>query len=195
MESTPGRQDLNDWVGAVDMLALFVNGMCAAYKIGLEVLGPINDVGNANREVAMPPGGLMPDHTHSGSDGDRMTANPRAATTQLVDVAPYLAEAAVIATANSLRYRQGLAQLAARQQWAFMQAGWGRMTGQAPSTPETCNVLVDEVRAYMREVGEISLLEARRLERDLALVSEKLARAIDPPDPDAPYRRFWAAKA
>jgi hypothetical protein len=69
------------------------------------------------------------------------------------------------------------------------------MTGQAPPTPEACNALVDEVRAYLREVGEIAMLEARQLERDLALVSENLARAVAPPDPDGPYRRFWAAKA
>lgn len=195
MASTPARQDRTDRVETVDMVALFATGMCDAYRIGLSVLSAINDVADASRKLATPFGGSMNGHSHSGSDGARETDDPPAATTQPVDVAPYLASAAMITTASGWRYRQALAELAARRQWAFMRLGWGRVTGQAPPTAEAYNVLVDDVRAYLREVGEIALLEARQLERDLALVGETLARAVAQPSPDAPYRRFWAAKA
>ena len=192
MKSTPFSQTGNDGPGAADMMAMLGNGMRDAYLAGLGLLSSLGATANTSAGGTMPFGGIMPDYFGSGTE--RMADNTRGAAPQMVSVAPYLAEAAAIAMASNLRYGQALAALAGRRQWALMRAGAARMTGQMPSTPEECTVLVEEVRGYLREIGEIALLEARQLERDLARIGEDLARAAAPSGPDTPYRRFWAAK-
>jgi hypothetical protein len=178
--------------GAADMMAAFANGMRDVCTVGLGLLSSIAAAANASTGGMMPSARMMPDF--SGTGGERIANNLRGASTQLADVAPYLAEAAAIAMASYLRYGQSLTEIAGRRQWALMQAGAARITGQAASAPEECTVLVEEVRAYLREVGETASLEARRLERDLAQIGENLARIVVPSSPDAPYRRTWAAK-
>ena len=54
--------------------------------------------------------------------------------------------------------------------------------------------LADELRALLREAGEVAMQEARRLESELEQISEAIARAMEQPDDPAAYRRRWKAK-
>ena len=46
-----------------------------------------------------------------------------------------------------------------------MQAVADRATGQAAASPAECRVLADELRAFLREVGDVATQEARRLQQ------------------------------
>ncbi|WP_270936610.1 hypothetical protein [Falsiroseomonas oryzae] len=132
------------------------------------------------------------------ADGGPETPNAaealRSAARQVAEVSPAMAEAASIAAASSLRYWRGLADVFARHQGTMMQAATARMTGDAALPPEQCHVLTENLRSFLREVGDTAMLEARRLEHELEQVSERLARSAASPDPDAPYLRRWSAK-
>jgi hypothetical protein len=79
-----------------------------------------------------------------------------------------------------------------------MQAVADGRTGQAAAaSPAGSRVLADELRAYLREVGDAAMQEARRLQHELEAVSESIAEVADqatpspydPADPGQPYRR------
>ena len=63
------------------------------------------------------------------------------------------------------------------------------------STPETEDLLlVDALRACLREIGDVAVQEARRLETELEQIDEAIARGVDGPGASAAYRRRWKAK-
>jgi hypothetical protein len=115
-------------------------------------------------------------------------------TGQAVDLSPALAEAASVAMGSALRYGQGLAEVFARHQGNLLKAAAARMAGEATLPPEECRAAAEELRAFLRDISDTAMLEARRLEHELAQVSETIAQIAAPSSPDDRYKRRWAAK-
>lgn len=88
-------------------------------------------------------------------------------------VVPGLGKAWLLTVRSSLRYGGALADLSLRHQASLMGA-----TGGADAAPS--RLLVDELRAFLREVGDAASLEARRLQRELEEVGEGMARSTAP---------------
>jgi len=120
----------------------------------------------------------------------------REAASQFGDLSPAMAEAAMIAAASTLRYWRALAEICARRQSSLMQAAVDRATDRPAVSPAECRVLADELRAFLREIGEAATQEARRLQIELEQVGEAVARSAapagSPPHPD--HRRRHRVK-
>jgi hypothetical protein len=113
---------------------------------------------------------------------------------QLGDMAPALAEAWIVATASAFRYWFSLADVHAKHQASLLRT----LTDQAAQTAapaEKGRILVDDLRAYLREFGDVASFEARRLQAELERVGESVAQAGSRADPqedqgdDKPRRR------
>lgn len=85
-------------------------------------------------------------------------------------VVPGLGKAWLLTVRSSLRYGGALADLSLRHQASLMRA-----TAEARSAPS--RGLTDDLRAFLREVGDAASLEARRLQRELEEVGEGMARS------------------
>jgi hypothetical protein len=110
------------------------------------------------------------------------------------DLASLLAQTLMIGAASTLRYWRDLAGIYAKHQPALMQSFARRAMTQS-STPETEDLLlVDALRACLREIGDVAVQEARRLQTELEQIGEAAARAVDEPGAPAAYRRRWKAK-
>jgi hypothetical protein len=118
---------------------------------------------------------------------------------QVADMTPAVAQAWMVATGSTLRYWRALADIHARHQGSLMQAVVDRVANRAVASPAECRVLADELRAFLREIGDAASLEARRLQAELELVGESIARATDQASqqthqPSLEYRRHYRAK-
>jgi len=100
----------------------------------------------------------------------------------------------LICATSALRYWRDLADVYARYQPALTRSAAPRATPQ-PSTPEASEdrVLADEVRACLREIGDVALREARRLQTELERIGEAVARGLEPGRSEF-YQRRWKAK-
>jgi len=108
-----------------------------------------------------------------------------------------MAQALAIAAGSTMRYWQALADLHARYQASLMRVVADRATGQSAASPIEYRELADELRAFLREVGDAAALEARRLQLELEQVGEAVARVADqatPPPDGQPYRRQHRVK-
>ena len=121
------------------------------------------------------------------------------AASQVADMTPAVIQAWMVATASTLRYWRVIADIHARHQGSLMQAAIDRVTNRAAASPAECRVLADELRTYLREIGDAASLEARRLQAELELVGKSIARVTDQASPQAhrpglEYRRQYRAK-
>ncbi len=55
-------------------------------------------------------------------------------------------------------------------------------------------VAADELRALLREVGDLATREARILQNELSALDENLAQTFQQPDLSGSYRRRWRSK-
>lgn len=101
-----------------------------------------------------------------------------------------IVEAGLIASASAARYGQRMTDLLTRQQATLYAAAAGQLAQDAPSADRK-RADADVFQAFIREVSEIALFEARRLEHELERLGEAVARDADAPPDDAPYRRYW----
>ena len=94
---------------------------------------------------------------------------------------------------STLRYWRDLTDVCARYQPALIRSAAPRATPQ-PLTPESEDrVLADELRACLREIGDVAVQEARRLQTELERIGEAVARGLEPGAPEF-YQRRWKAK-
>jgi hypothetical protein len=152
------------------------------------VLGPL--AGMATTFTDLYPRPIQPRDVAGAAQG---------AASQGADMAPAVAQAWMVATASTLRYWRAIADIHARHQGSLLQAAIDRVTNRAAASPAECRVLADELRTYLREIGDAASLEARRLQAELELVGESIARATDQASPQAhrpglEYRRQHRAK-
>lgn len=97
-------------------------------------------------------------------------------------------QAGAIAAASALRYGRVLAEIQARYQSALMRA----LLEQAPLEQDGADqrALADDLRAWLREIGEAANQEARRLQAELDKLSELIAQitAAGTPTPSRQHR-------
>ena len=110
----------------------------------------------------------------------------QAALVNALELSPAIAQAYVVCTSSTIRYCGTLAELFIRHGTNLLKAAANRVTGNNPTPITECRVVADDLRAFMREIGEAALGEARRLENDLAKIGESIARATDRATP-SPY--------
>ena len=158
--------------GPADPMAQFLGSVVTAWGHGLQALTR----GLASR----------------GRDGTGEAGETaEAAWAQAFDLSPALAQAYLASVGSATRYAGTLAELFVRYEASLMRAATDRATGRSAASPAECRVLADELRAFLREIGDAATREARRLEYDLAKVGELIAQAADKatPSPQADLDR------
>jgi hypothetical protein len=110
------------------------------------------------------------------------------------DLAALLAQALVIGAASTLRYWRDLVGIYGKHQPALMQRLARRAMTQSSAPASEDLLLIDAMRACLREIGDVAVQEARRLAAELDEIGEAIARTVDEPGPSAAYRRRWKAK-
>jgi hypothetical protein len=109
------------------------------------------------------------------------------------DMLALMARASVIASVGGFRYWRKLAQIHAARQSNILRtlsAGAGDPNG----SEEARRALAEEFRAYLREIGDISLQEARAFQSELEKLAADLTTAGGVGDESSEYRRRWKAK-
>jgi hypothetical protein len=109
------------------------------------------------------------------------------------EIASLVAQAYVVAALGGLRYWRKLGQT-----YGAHQAGILRSLSASATNPnrseEERRALIDELRAYLREVGDVSLQEARLFQSELEKLAAEAATAAGNPEDSPEYRRRWKAK-
>jgi hypothetical protein len=204
--------------GAGDPIRNLVAAASAAWTAGLSALQLMAERAGAAATSAAPATGsgndplsaltaLMMGFTAAMSDvvagGAGQRAGLRSATPSSpapgdfpagTDVSAPMAHALMAGVTSTLRYWRGLAGVYARHQGTLMQAAAPRNIVPSLESEAENRLLVDELRAFLREVGEVAMQEARRLEGELEQVGDTLAHGKQQPEPSAAYRRRWKAK-
>jgi hypothetical protein len=99
----------------------------------------------------------------------------------------------MIAANRSVSYWLNLAQILADHQAQSIQAlGAEGIDGSVAGSERL--VAVDELRALLREVGDLATREARLLQSEFATLAESLAQSFQSSDQSGPYRRRWRSK-
>ena len=100
----------------------------------------------------------------------------------------------IIGAVSTLRYWRDLAGVCGTHQSALMQS-LARRAGTSSLTPDAKDRLfIDELRAFLREIGDTAARESRRLEIELAQIGEVVARGAEQPTAPGTYQRRWKAK-
>ena len=104
-----------------------------------------------------------------------------------------IGHAMMIAANRSVSYWLGLVQIFESHQASLAQVvGKEAIEGSAPG-PERL-IAADELRALLREVGDLVTREARILQNELSILDETLAQGLQQPDPSGSYHRRWRSK-
>jgi hypothetical protein len=101
-------------------------------------------------------------------------------------------EAASIASGSSMRYAQQMTEVMVRHEGLLMNAAAARFGGTMKAS-KFRHAEVEQFRQFLREVSQIAISEAHRLEHELELLGEAVAQDIGPPG-SKEFRRFWEAK-
>jgi hypothetical protein len=104
-----------------------------------------------------------------------------------------IGHAMMIAANRSVSYWLGLVQIFESHQASLAQVvSKEAIEGSAPG-PERL-IAADELRALLREVGDLVTREARILQNELSILDETLAQGLQQPDPSGSYHRRWRSK-
>ncbi len=96
-----------------------------------------------------------------------------------------------ISAASALRYGQALLAVQMRYQARMFQS----ITDGASDQTQENRILADEVRAFLREIGDTAEREARRLQIELGQIAEALAEATaQTARPATPVKRAYRVK-
>jgi hypothetical protein len=106
------------------------------------------------------------------------------------DLSSLMMQTWLICATSTLRYWRDLTGVYARYQSALIRS----VATPQPLTPESEDrVLADELRAYLREIGDVAMREARRLQTELDRIGEAVALGLEPGLSEF-YQRRWKAK-
>jgi hypothetical protein len=109
------------------------------------------------------------------------------------DVLLPIGHAMMIAANRSISYWLGLVQIFESHQAKLAQVvGVGAIEGSAPGSERL--IAADELRALLREVGDLATREARILQNELSILDESLAQGFQQPDLSGSYNRRWRSK-
>ncbi|MCA1452697.1 hypothetical protein I6F35_05620 [Bradyrhizobium sp. BRP22] len=104
-----------------------------------------------------------------------------------------MGQAMVIAANRSLSYWFGLAQILENHQALMAQSlVLDPTSGRGPESGRL--TAADELRALLREVGELAVRQARILQSELSDLDESLAQNFQQSDLSGSYRRRWRSK-
>lgn len=131
-----------------------------------------------------------PRPTMSGRAGRSSTGSE--AGSVAAELAVPVAQAMMIGVGRSMSYWLSLAQILATHQARSIRAVAAPAGGGSVGSERLA--IADELRAMLREVGDLTTREARVLQSQLDALSESLAQNLQQPDPAAPHRRRWRAK-
>jgi outer membrane murein-binding lipoprotein Lpp len=110
-------------------------------------------------------------------------------------MSPAIAQASGATAMSLMRYWRILAEVQLRYQRSLMQDAAARAGRQAAGSPADCRIHADEVRAFLREIGDAATQEARRLQQELEKIGESVAQAADKATPSQhPHRRWHEVK-
>jgi hypothetical protein len=151
------------------------------------MLGAMADFAAAGRQHFQPPGATPAAQRPSGPD--------EAAASLLLPIG----HAMMIAANSSFSYWLGLAQILESHQTKLAE-GVGVIGAAGPDPAGRGaglgdRVAADELRALLREVGDLATREARLLKNELNSLDETVAQSLQQTDPSSPYRRRWRSKA
>jgi hypothetical protein len=147
------------------------------------VLGAMADFAAANRQRFDQPRAEPAAGSSSRSQDDAATA----------DLLLPIGHAMVIAANRSVSYWLGLVQIFESHQAKLAQVvSEDAIEGSAPGSERL--IAADELRALLREVGDLATREARILQNELSNLDESLAQGFQQPDPSGSYNRRWRSK-
>jgi len=156
-------------------------GTASAGDAGIETVRAAADVTAANLRR------LWGSGTAGGSTGGAPEHSITA------DLVLPMGQAMMIAASRSASYWLGLVQILAVHQ-ARSVGVIGAAAIEASAAESQRIAVVEQLRALLREVGDLATREARTLQSDLGHLGESLAQSLQPPDLSAPYRRRWRTK-
>jgi hypothetical protein len=157
----------------------------AAILLGpmIGVLGAMADLATANRQRFDQPSAGAAAHSPPGGQHDPIAA----------DFLLPMGHAMMIAANRSVSYWLGLAQIFESHQARLAQVvGLEAINGSVAGSERL--VAADELRALLREVGDLATREARILQNELSTLDEGLAQTFQQPDLSGAYRRRWRSK-
>ncbi|MGA7805565.1 hypothetical protein [Bradyrhizobium sp.] len=104
-----------------------------------------------------------------------------------------ISHAMMIAADRSVSYWVGVARIFGSHQASMAQIlGLEPVAGNEPGAQRL--IAADELRALLREIGDLATREARILQSELSALDESLAETFQPPGQAGPYRRRWRGK-
>jgi hypothetical protein len=109
------------------------------------------------------------------------------------DMASLVTQAYSVAAMGAVRYWRRVAETYGAHQGAILRS-LSTSTSDPSKAPEMQNALTDEVRAYLREIGDVSVQEARAFQCELEKLAADMANAAGATDSSSEYRRRWKAK-
>ena len=149
-----------------------------------------------NPEVGLPGGsvigmlGALADAATGNAVNSTMADQDNSITADLV--LP-MGHAMMIAANRSASYWLSLAHILTKHQARSVRAvGVGAIGGDGAGSEHF--VARDELRALLREVGDLTTREARLMQHELGALSESLTQTLQQPDASVPYRRRWRVK-
>ena len=105
------------------------------------------------------------------------------------ELTPMIGRAMLVAAGSSARYWRDLAALCGRHR-----GGLARLAAAPPEPdPQQARIAADDLRAMMREAGDIAALEAQRLRQEFSALGEAVADRMSASEAE-PVRR-WRAKS
>jgi hypothetical protein len=109
------------------------------------------------------------------------------------EIVSLIAQSYLIAATSGLRYLSRVGQTYAVHQTDILSSLLGSTAGRQASE-EDRRALTENIREYLRELGDIAQQEARILQVELEKVGEGLARAADEGGTPSPHQRHWKVK-
>jgi len=104
-----------------------------------------------------------------------------------------MARAYTIAGVSGLRYWSRLAQIYGAHQAGLPQSLFADASNRGHPTAER-RTFAEEFRAYLREIGDASVQEARKFQSELEKLATDVATAAGSADNPIQYQRRWRAK-
>lgn len=165
-----------------DALSDFATAMTSLCALGSSMLGSLaGQPDMARAAAAFAP--LLEPLRRAGAAGDATMAQDAA------DVVGFLGQTWMVAAASSFRYWRRLAETYGERQASIMRA----LAAGGLSENER-RTIIDELRSYVRELGDVSLQEARLLQSELERLAAGVAKSADPGPSPGPQRRRARAK-
>lgn len=176
-----GSENAGAGPGGGDAFGELANTLAGICALGSAMLGTL--AGQPDMARAASAFAPLIEPLRRGGAGDAGMAKDAA------DVAGFLGQTWMVAATSGFRYWRRVAELYGARQAAILQA----LASGGLSENER-RAMIDELRSYVRELGDVSLQEARVLQRELERLSLGLAESIDPTPSDGEPHRRWRAK-